>query len=136
MRLELEQQQRAILEQIAIGIAHRRQHVLAGGPRSLRGVGERRMDAFVAATHEGEKSADLVGNRRNRYACEMPAARAMSSVGVPWTPRAAKPCSAARSTASRRTSEVESRRVVAGAEVSMRSLTLAVKGDGAGDWTR
>jgi hypothetical protein len=50
------------------------------------------------------KSSDLVANSRKRYACVIPAARAMSSVGVPYTPRAAKPLSAASRTDSRRPS--------------------------------
>ena len=45
----------------------------------------------------------------------MPAALATAVVGVPWIPRSAKTLAAACSTASRRSSAVESLRAVAGA---------------------
>src|SRR5215218_4122033 len=56
-------------------------------------------------------SSAFVGKRRNRYACEMPAALAISIVGVPCSPRAAKTRSAATRMSSRRASAVERVRV-------------------------
>src|SRR5450631_2333670 len=64
----------------------------------------------------------------------MPAARAISVVGVPYRPRSPTTFIAARSTSSRRSSAVESVRVgvAEGAfmSVSMHSLTPLVKGPG------
>src|SRR5205809_1017340 len=66
----------------------------------------------------------FVGNSRNRYACEMPAFLAISAVGLPWIPRDAITGIAAFSTASRRSSAVDSVRDELGSiGVSMHSLT-------------
>src|SRR5215218_1403929 len=51
-------------------------------------------------------SSDFVGKRRNRYACEMPAALAISVVGVPWKPCSANAATAASTSTSRRSAAV------------------------------
>ena len=48
----------------------------------------------------------FVPKRRKRYGCEIPAAAAISSVEVPWSPRRANAACAATSTASRRSAAV------------------------------
>src|SRR4051794_36193291 len=69
----------------------------------------------------------FVGNSLNRYACEMPAFLAISAVGLAWIPRDAITGIAARITASRRSSAVDSVRVALGSiGVSMHSLTPSV----------
>ena len=52
------------------------------------------------------KSFFFVPKSRKRYGCEMPAAAAMSSVDVPWSPPRANSTCAATSTASRRSAAV------------------------------
>jgi hypothetical protein len=53
----------------------------------------------------------FVPYRRNRYGCEIPARRAIASVGVPWYPAAENSAIAATSRCSRRSGAVRRVRV-------------------------
>ena len=82
MKLD-EQQVAVLLEQIPVGAAHRLERVLpalaAAAAASWKVAFIRRLVSSLAAT----KSSSLLGKSRNRYACEIPASRAISVVGAP-----------------------------------------------------
>ena len=84
LRLQPDLQDPRVLKQRGVRNGHGQEHRLAGDPGSPP---EAVVDLLEDALHPARNRLSFLGNRRNRYACEMPAARAMSRVGVPYRPR-------------------------------------------------
>ena len=80
--LHLEQQRRAVGEQVRVGVAHRR-HAALGRQRRAPPRRTSRRSARASTSWQARKSSRLVWKSRNRYGCEIPASRATWSVEVP-----------------------------------------------------
>jgi hypothetical protein len=86
LRLQPDLQDPRVLKQRGVRNGHGQEHRLAGGPGSPPGPLEAVVDLLEDALHPARNRLSFLGNSRNRYACEMPAARAMSRVGMPYRP--------------------------------------------------